>query len=142
MKISPQSSICTLLLALIVFGSGRVLAVSSPRVKRARASALLGGAAAGGAHRRRRVGHPGAGAAIGGVLGLRNRALVRGPIAEEQENKQKEQRQSIDQRRAEVEKNRALIEELKKETSRRKKRAAASRSIYPMLRTLNLTART
>jgi len=72
----------------------------------------LGGAAAGGIVGAA-VGHPGAGAAIGGVLGLGAGALV-GDQLQGQENKQKEQQKALDQQRAELEKNRALIEELKK----------------------------
>src|SRR6476660_9958972 len=72
----------------------------------------LGGAAAGGA-----IGaathHPGAGAAIGGVLGLGAGALI-GDQLPGQQNKQAEQQQALDQQRAELDKNRALIEELKK----------------------------
>lgn len=72
----------------------------------------LGGAAAGGIVGAA-VGHPGAGAAIGGVLGLGAGALV-GDQLQGQENKQKEQQKAIDQQRGEIEKNRALIEELRK----------------------------
>jgi outer membrane protein OmpA-like peptidoglycan-associated protein len=72
----------------------------------------LGGAAAGGAIGAA-VGHPGIGAAIGGTLGLGTGALV-GDQLQGQENKQKEQQRAIDQQQAEIEKNRALIEELKK----------------------------
>jgi outer membrane protein OmpA-like peptidoglycan-associated protein len=72
----------------------------------------LGGAAAGGIIGAA-VGHPGAGAAIGGTLGLGAGALV-GDQLQGQENKQKEQQEAIDQQRAEIDKNRALIEELRK----------------------------
>lgn len=72
----------------------------------------LGGAAAGGAIGAA-VRHPGAGAAIGGVLGLGAGALI-GDQLQGQENKQKEQQKSLDQQRADLEKNRQLIEELKK----------------------------
>lgn len=72
----------------------------------------LGGAAAGGAIGAA-VGHPGAGAAIGGVLGLGTGALI-GDQLQGQEIKQTEQQKAIDQQRIEMEKNRALIEELKK----------------------------
>src|SRR5262247_1393950 len=72
----------------------------------------LGGAAAGGAIGAA-VGHPGAGAAIGGALGLGGGALV-GDQLQGQQNKQKEQQAALDQQRADIEKNRALIEELKK----------------------------
>ncbi len=72
----------------------------------------LGGAAAGGIIGAA-VGHPGAGAAIGGALGLGTGAVV-GDQLQGQENKQKEQQKALDQQRAEIDKNRALIEELKK----------------------------
>ena len=72
----------------------------------------LGGAAAGGIIGSA-VGHAGAGAAIGGVLGLGAGALI-GDQLQGQENKQKEQQKAIDQQRADIAKNQALIEELKK----------------------------
>jgi outer membrane protein OmpA-like peptidoglycan-associated protein len=72
----------------------------------------LGGAAAGGIIGAA-VGHPGAGAAIGGALGLGTGALI-GDQLQGQEMKQAEQQKSIDQQRAEIAKNQALIEELRK----------------------------
>jgi outer membrane protein OmpA-like peptidoglycan-associated protein len=72
----------------------------------------LGGAAVGGGIGAA-VGHPGAGAAIGGVLGLGTGALI-GDQLQGQQNKQADQQKALDQQRAEIEKNRALIEELKK----------------------------
>jgi outer membrane protein OmpA-like peptidoglycan-associated protein len=72
----------------------------------------LGGAAAGGAIGAA-VGHPGIGAAVGGALGLGAGALI-GDQLQGQEMKQAEQQKAIDQQRAEIAKNQALIEELKK----------------------------
>ncbi len=72
----------------------------------------LGGAAAGGIIGSA-VGSPGVGAAVGGVLGLGTGALI-GDQLQGQDNKQAEQQKAIDQQRVEMEKNRALIEELKK----------------------------
>src|ERR1044071_2233180 len=72
----------------------------------------LGGAAAGGIIGSA-VRHPGAGAAIGGVLGLGAGALI-GDQLQGQQNKQAEQQKALDQQRVELERNRALIEELKK----------------------------
>jgi len=72
----------------------------------------LGGAAAGGIIGAA-VGHPGAGAAIGGALGLGTGALI-GDQLQGQENRQKEQQRALDQQRAEIDQNRALIEELKR----------------------------
>ena len=72
----------------------------------------LGGAAAGGAIGAA-VGHPGIGAAVGGTLGLGAGALI-GDQLQGQEIKQAEQQKAIDQQRAEIAKNQALIQELKK----------------------------
>lgn len=72
----------------------------------------LGGAAAGGAIGAA-VGRPGVGAAVGGVLGLGAGALI-GDQLQGQQNKQAEQQKALDQQRSEIDKNRALIEELKK----------------------------
>src|SRR5215472_124302 len=72
----------------------------------------LGGAAAGGAIGAA-VGHPGIGAAVGGTLGLGAGALI-GDQLQGQEMKQADQQKTIDQQRAEIAKNQALIEELKK----------------------------
>jgi outer membrane protein OmpA-like peptidoglycan-associated protein len=82
----------------------------------------LGGAAVGGLIGSA-VHHPAAGAAIGGALGLGSGALI-GDQLQGQERKQAEQQKSIDQQRADIAKNQALIEELKnrnieaRETSR------------------------
>lgn len=73
----------------------------------------LGGAAAGGAIGAA-TGHAGIGAAVGGLLGLGAGALI-GDQLQGQENRQKEQQKAIDQQRVEIEKNRALIEELRKQ---------------------------
>jgi outer membrane protein OmpA-like peptidoglycan-associated protein len=72
----------------------------------------LGGAAAGGAIGAA-VGRPGVGAAVGGALGLGAGALI-GDQLQGQEIKQAEQQKAIDQQHAEIAKNQALIEELKK----------------------------
>jgi outer membrane protein OmpA-like peptidoglycan-associated protein len=72
----------------------------------------LGGAATGGAIGAA-VGRPGVGAAVGGALGLGAGALI-GDQLQGQEMKQAEQQKAIDQQRAEIAKNQALIEELKK----------------------------
>ena len=109
MKVSKQNAAISLLLSLIVAGcaGGDI----TTREKGAGIGAL-GGAAAGGAIGAA-VGHPGIGAAIGGALGLGTGALI-GDQLQGQENRQKEQQKSIDQQRAEIDKNRALIDELKK----------------------------
>ena len=111
MKRWTQISSIMLLIATTIFGSGCAGGEITTREKGAGIGAL-GGAAAGGIIGAA-VGHPGAGAAIGTALGLGTGALV-GDQLQGQENKQKEQQRSIDEQRAEIEKNRALIEELKK----------------------------
>jgi len=119
MKLSKPITAISLLLSLVIAGcaGGDI----TTREKGAGIGAL-GGAAAGGAIGAA-VGHPGIGAAVGGVLGLGTGALI-GDQLQGQENKQKEQQKALDQQRADIERNRALIDELKrrnidaKETSR------------------------
>jgi outer membrane protein OmpA-like peptidoglycan-associated protein len=111
MKLAMKSPAATLLFAASLVVSGCAGGELTTREKGAGIGAL-GGAAAGGIIGSA-VGHAGAGAAIGGVLGLGAGALV-GDQLLGQENKQKEQQKAIDQQRAEIEKNQALIEELKK----------------------------
>lgn len=102
-------SITSLLIAGVLSGcSGGSL---TTREKGAGIGAL-GGAAAGGLIGAA-VGRPGVGAAVGGALGLGAGALI-GDQLQGQENRQAEQQKSIDQQRVEIEKNRALIEELRK----------------------------
>jgi outer membrane protein OmpA-like peptidoglycan-associated protein len=96
---------------LIVLASGCAGGSISTREKGAGIGAL-GGAAAGGAIGAA-VGHPGIGAAVGGTLGLGAGALI-GDQLQGQEVKQAEQQKALDQQRAEIAKNQALIEELKK----------------------------
>jgi outer membrane protein OmpA-like peptidoglycan-associated protein len=109
MILSKQITAISLLFSLIVAGcaGGDI----TTREKGAGIGAL-GGAAAGGAIGAA-VGHPGIGAAIGGALGLGTGALI-GDQLQGQENKQKEQQKALDQQRADIERNRALIDELKK----------------------------
>jgi outer membrane protein OmpA-like peptidoglycan-associated protein len=111
MKAISNSFAGTLLLTVAILISGCAGGELTSREKGAGIGAL-GGAAAGGLIGAA-TGHAGAGAAIGGVLGLGAGALV-GDQLQGQENKQKEQQKAIDQQRVEIEKNRALIEELRK----------------------------
>jgi outer membrane protein OmpA-like peptidoglycan-associated protein len=111
MERTIKFSAAALLLVAIMAAAGCSGGGLTTREKGAGIGAL-GGAAAGGAIGAA-VGNPGAGAAIGGVLGLGAGALI-GDQLQGQENKQKDQQQAIDQQRAEIEKNRALIEELKR----------------------------
>ena len=109
MNLAKQVSARSLLLGLLIAGcaGGDI----TTREKGAGIGAL-GGAAAGGLIGAA-VGRPGVGAAIGGALGLGTGALI-GDQLQGQENKQKEQQKALDQQRAEIDKNRALIDELKK----------------------------
>ena len=109
MKLSKSKHAAVCLTALLVAGcaGGEI----TTREKGAGIGAL-GGAAAGGIIGAA-VGHPGAGDAIGGALGLGTGALI-GDQLQGQENRQKDQQKSIDQQRVEIDKNRALIDELKR----------------------------
>ena len=110
MKRTKPLSAATLLIAALISGcAGGEL---TTREKGAGIGAL-GGAAAGGLIGAA-VGRPGVGAAVGGALGLGGGALI-GDQLQGQENRQKEQQKAIDQQRVELEKNRALIEELRKQ---------------------------
>jgi outer membrane protein OmpA-like peptidoglycan-associated protein len=100
-----------ILISFAIFGAGCSGGALTTREKGAGIGAL-GGAAAGGAIGAA-VGHAGAGAAIGSVLGLGAGALI-GDQLQGQEVKQAEQQKAIDQQRAEIERNRALIDELKR----------------------------
>jgi outer membrane protein OmpA-like peptidoglycan-associated protein len=106
-----SSSIPIFLVAAFLFIAGCAGGELTKREKGAGIGAL-GGAAAGGIVGAA-VGRPGVGAAVGGALGLGAGALI-GDQLQGQENKQKEQQKAIDQQHAELEKNRALIEELRK----------------------------
>jgi outer membrane protein OmpA-like peptidoglycan-associated protein len=90
------------------------LGCSRPLTTREKGAGIgaLGGAAAGGIIGSA-VGSPGAGAAIGGAVGLGTGALI-GDQLQGQEQKQQEQQAKLDEQRRELEKNRALIEELKR----------------------------
>jgi len=103
--------VAVLLFATLILVAGCSGGALTTREKGAGIGAL-GGAAAGGIIGAA-VGHPGAGAAIGGALGLGAGALV-GDQLQGQEMKQAEQQKALDQQRADLEKNRQLIEELKK----------------------------
>jgi outer membrane protein OmpA-like peptidoglycan-associated protein len=106
-----SSSTPIFLVAAFLFIAGCAGGELTKREKGAGIGAL-GGAAAGGIVGAA-VGRPGVGAAVGGALGLGAGALI-GDQLQGQENKQKEQQKAIDQQHAELEKNRALIEELRK----------------------------
>jgi outer membrane protein OmpA-like peptidoglycan-associated protein len=101
----------SIIVGLLFFG---LLGCSQPLTTREKGAGIgaLGGAAAGGIIGSA-VGHPGAGAAIGGALGLGTGALI-GDQLQGREQQQQEQQARIDQQRQELERNRALIEELKR----------------------------
>jgi outer membrane protein OmpA-like peptidoglycan-associated protein len=103
-------SLGSFLLAFGIINAG----CSAPLSTREKGAGIgtLGGAAAGGIIGAA-VGRPGAGAAIGGALGLGTGALI-GDQLQGQEQKQAEQQKALDQQRAEIAKNQALIDELKK----------------------------
>lgn len=96
---------------LFVMASGCAGGSLSTREKGAGIGAL-GGAAAGGAIGAA-VRHPGIGAAVGGALGLGAGALI-GDQLQGQEIKQAEQQKALDQQRADIAKNQALIDELRR----------------------------
>jgi outer membrane protein OmpA-like peptidoglycan-associated protein len=100
-----------IVVGLLVLGP---LGCSQPLTTREKGAGIgaLGGAAAGGIIGSA-VGHPGAGAAIGGALGLGTGALI-GDQLQGREQQQQEQQARIEQQRQELERNRALIEELKR----------------------------
>lgn len=100
-------------LAVLFLVAGSV-GCSAPLTTREKGAGIgaLGGAAAGGIIGSA-VGHPGAGAAIGGALGLGTGALI-GDQLQGQEQRQQEQQAKIEQQRAELARNRALLEELKR----------------------------
>ena len=60
------------------------------------------------------VGHPGAGAAIGGTLGLGTGALL-GDQLQGQDNRQADQQRQIDSNQAELDRQRSELERLKKQ---------------------------
>jgi outer membrane protein OmpA-like peptidoglycan-associated protein len=113
MERRPNASrlLAMLTVCVVILASGCSGGSLTTREKGAGIGAL-GGAAAGGIIGAA-VGNPGAGAAIGGVLGLGTGALI-GDQLQGQEMKQAEQQKAIDQQRAEIAKNQALIEELRK----------------------------
>jgi outer membrane protein OmpA-like peptidoglycan-associated protein len=108
---SRRSSSLAVTAATLVF---LAVGCSEPLSTREKGAGIgaLGGAAVGGLIGSA-VHHPAAGAAIGGALGLGSGALI-GDQLQGQEQKQAEQQKSIDQQRADIAKNQALIEELKK----------------------------
>src|SRR2546427_3501334 len=120
-----------LLLTALIAGSGCSGGELTTREKGAGIGAL-GGAAAGGIIGAA-VGHPGAGAAIGGALGLGTGALV-GDQLQGQEQKQAEQQKAIDQQRAEIAKKQTLIYEIKKRNIEARE---TSRGVSGHLRNVN-----
>jgi phage tail tape-measure protein len=76
---------------------------------------VLGGAAAGGIVGAA-VGHPGAGAAIGGALGLGAGALV-GDQLQGHENTNYQQQQQINRNQAEIDRNRQDIQRMQRQRS-------------------------
>ena len=108
MKHAATLSAVALLLIIVTGCSGPL----TTREKGAGIGAL-GWAAAGGIIGAA-VGHPGAGAAIGGALGLGAGALV-GDQMQGQEQKQSEQQRQIDANQAELDRQRRELERLKQQ---------------------------
>jgi outer membrane lipoprotein SlyB len=108
------SKVSIFLLAGTLFAAGCAGGPLSTREKGAGIGAL-GGAAAGGLIGAA-VGHPGAGAAIGGGLGLGAGALV-GDQLQGHENTNYQQQQQINRNQAETNRNRQDIERLRRQQS-------------------------
>jgi phage tail tape-measure protein len=102
------------LLAVTLLSAGCAGGPLSTREKGAGIGAL-GGAAAGGLIGAA-VGHPGAGAAIGGGLGLGTGALV-GDQLQGHENTNYRQQQQINRNQAEIDRNRQDIERVRRQQS-------------------------
>jgi outer membrane protein OmpA-like peptidoglycan-associated protein len=114
MEMQRRSNLASLGILLLVFGLISAGGCSRPLTTREKGAGIgaLGGAAAGGIIGSA-VGRPGTGAAVGGALGLGTGALI-GDQLQGQEQRQAEQQKALDQQRAEIAKNQALIDELKK----------------------------
>jgi outer membrane protein OmpA-like peptidoglycan-associated protein len=97
---------------IIIFLGGCAQISEMSKTTKGAALGGLGGATAGGIIGGQ-VGHPVAGAAIGGTLGALGGGAV-GRSLEKQDQAQAEQQAKLDQQRSDIERNRALIEELKK----------------------------
>lgn len=110
-NISTRGSRCCALSIALLLAVG----CAAPLTTREKAAGIgaLGGAAAGGIVGSA-VGRPGAGAAIGGALGLGAGALI-GDQLQGQEQLQQEQQAKIEQQRSEIARNRALLDELKRQ---------------------------
>ena len=96
-----------------------IFACSEPLTTREKGAAIgtVGGAAIGGIVGSA-VGHPGAGAAVGAGLGLGTGALI-GDRVQSLEKKQSDLDQQIKQNESELQRQRAELEKLKKETKER-----------------------
>ncbi len=114
MNMKWMSKASIFLLAGTLFAAGCAGGPLSTREKGAGVGAL-GGAAAGGLIGAA-VGHPGAGAAIGGGLGLGAGALV-GDQLQGQENTNYRQQQQINRNQAEIERNRQDVQRLQRQQS-------------------------
>lgn len=106
----------SILVAAVVFA---VIGCSEPLTTREKGAIVgtVGGAAVGGIIGSA-VGHPGAGAAVGGALGLGSGALV-GDRLQSIEKQQTEMDKQIKQNELELQRQRAELEQLKKATEER-----------------------
>jgi phage tail tape-measure protein len=106
-----KAIVITMAALLLISAAG----CSTPLTTREKGAGIgaLGGAAAGGLIGAA-VGHPGAGAAIGGALGLGTGALV-GDQLQGQEHRHTEQQRQIDANQAELDRQRRELERIKKQ---------------------------
>ena len=114
MNMKWMSKASIFLLTGTLFATGCASGPLNTREKNAGVGAL-GGAAAGGLIGAA-VGHPGAGAAIGGGLGLGAGALV-GDQLQGHENTNYRQQQQINRNQAEIERNRQDVQRLQRQQS-------------------------
>ena len=108
-----KQTFTTLFAALLMFSA--VGCSGGPMTTREKGAGIgaLGGAAVGGIIGAA-VGHPGAGAAIGGTLGLGTGALV-GDQMQGQEQRQTDQQRQIDSNQAELDRQRRELDRLKRQ---------------------------
>ena len=110
--VNVASKMLSLAVVVVWLGAGCAVGSLTPREKCAGIGAL-GGAAVGGIVGAA-VGHPGAGAAIGGGLGLGAGALV-GDQLQGQENRDSRQSEEINRNQREIERQRYELEQMRRE---------------------------
>jgi outer membrane lipoprotein SlyB len=108
-----KNAICTFALIFLIVATFGCSGGSLTTREKGAGIGALGGAAVGGIIGAA-VGHPGAGAAIGGALGLGSGALV-GDQLQGQEYKQADQQRQIDANQAEIERQRRDMDKLRRQ---------------------------